>query len=60
MNQRGLVPGDGWRIVDRWWTPQPVERLFLTLEAPDGAQVCVGYDMQTQKWSLTLEAREEA
>lgn len=55
MSERALVPKEGWRVIDQWWLPQPVERLFIVLEAPDSASVCVGYDMQTKKWTMSVE-----
>lgn len=36
-----LVSTEYWRAVDRWWTDEPSERLFLAIEAPGAVSHCL-------------------
>ncbi len=48
---------DWWRSIDRWWSDQPEERLWVALEAPDGSHAAIGYDPFTKTWTLEVEPR---
>jgi len=44
---------DRWGVTDRWWTDEPVRRLFVELEAPDGSRCVVSYDVNKKEWKIT-------
>jgi hypothetical protein len=47
-----LAPWDAWHVVDRWWTDHPIHRCYLTVRAPNGKLACIGWDGDTETWSL--------
>jgi hypothetical protein len=46
---------DRWRVVDQWWTDEPVDRLFMVVRAPTGDKMAVRWDSGTSTWSLREE-----
>jgi hypothetical protein len=50
-----LEPMDGWSTVDRWWTPIPERKSWLTVRAPSGRSVVICWDATTEVWSLSEE-----
>jgi hypothetical protein len=44
-----------WRIVDRWWTDEPVDRRYFDLVLESGENAVVYRDGETQTW-LTQRA----
>jgi hypothetical protein len=52
-----------WRVVDRWWTDEPLDRYYAALRSPDleidlRARVC--WDSAKKEWSLIVESEPEA
>jgi hypothetical protein len=39
-----------WRVVDRWWTEDPVRRRYFEVILDDGRNVVVFRDELTGKW----------
>ncbi|HEY3105393.1 MAG TPA: hypothetical protein VGJ49_01215 [Gaiellaceae bacterium] len=39
-----------WRVVDRWWTEEPVRRRYFDLVLETGENVAVFYDLDHQEW----------
>jgi len=39
-----------WRIVDRWWTDEPVDRRYFDLVLETGENTVVYRDGETQTW----------
>jgi hypothetical protein len=39
-----------WRIVDRWWTEEPVDRRYFDLVLESGENAVVYRDDETQTW----------
>lgn len=39
-----------WRIDDRWWTDQPVQRHYYEVELADGQVVTLFQDGLTKEW----------
>jgi hypothetical protein len=39
-----------WRIVDRWWTEEPVTRRYFDLVLASGENVVVYYDGEAESW----------
>ncbi len=39
-----------WRIVDRWWTEEPVDRRYFELVLETGENSVVYRDGETQAW----------
>jgi hypothetical protein len=39
-----------WRIVDRWWTEEPVDRRYFDLVLETGENVVVYRDGETGAW----------
>ena len=39
-----------WRIVDRWWTEEPVDRRYFEVVLESGRNVCVYRDGERQCW----------
>jgi hypothetical protein len=44
-----------WRIVDRWWTDEPIDRRYFDLVLESGENAVVYRDGETGKW-LTQRA----
>ena len=41
---------DEWRVVDRWWTDEPVQRRYFELVLASGRNVVVFVDEPTGRW----------
>jgi hypothetical protein len=39
-----------WRVVDRWWTDEPVDRRYFEVVLESGQNVCVYRDREQQCW----------
>jgi hypothetical protein len=39
-----------WRVVDRWWTEEPVRRRYFEVVLDSGRNVVVFQDELTEKW----------
>ena len=51
VNRRGVaLLREEWRIVDRWWTDEPVDRRYFDLVLETGENTVVYRDGETQTW----------
>ena len=39
-----------WRVVDRWWTEEPVDRRYFEVVLEGGRNVCVYRDQEAGCW----------
>jgi hypothetical protein len=39
-----------WRVVDRWWTDEPVDRRYFEVVLEGGRNVCVYREGEAQCW----------
>jgi hypothetical protein len=39
-----------WRVVDRWWTEEPVDRRYFEVVLESGRNVCVYRDEEAGCW----------
>ena len=39
-----------WRVVDRWWTDEPVDRRYFEVVLESGRNVCVYRDRERRCW----------
>jgi len=39
-----------WRVVDRWWTEEPVSRRYFDTVLEDGRCAVVFYDEEGRRW----------
>ena len=39
-----------WRVVDRWWTDDPVDRRYFEVVLESGQNVCVYRDREVGSW----------
>jgi hypothetical protein len=39
-----------WRVVDRWWTEEPVDRRYFDLVLASGENAIVFLDGEAQRW----------
>jgi hypothetical protein len=39
-----------WRVVDRWWTEDPVDRRYFEVVLESGQNVCVYRDQEASSW----------
>ena len=39
-----------WRVVDRWWTEEPVDRRYFDVVLESGENAVVYRDCETQTW----------
>ncbi|MET0560786.1 MAG: hypothetical protein ABW012_04075 [Gaiellaceae bacterium] len=39
-----------WRVVDRWWTDEPVDRHYYEVVLEGGRNVCVYRDVEKLCW----------
>jgi hypothetical protein len=39
-----------WRVVDRWWTGEPVRRRYFDLVLETGENVAVFFDLERETW----------
>ena len=51
VNRRGVaLVREEWRIVDRWWTDEPVDRRYFELVLETGENVVVYRDGESGTW----------
>jgi hypothetical protein len=51
VNRQGVsVVREEWRIVDRWWTEEPVARRYFDLVLESGQRVVVYHDGDRGTW----------
>ena len=51
VNRQGVaVVREEWRIVDRWWTDEPVDRRYFDLVLETGENVVVYRDGESGTW----------
>jgi hypothetical protein len=48
--QRVAVVREEWRVVDRWWTEEPVNRRYFEVVLETGENVCVFRDAEAACW----------
>jgi len=39
-----------WRVVDRWWTEEPIDRRYFEVVLESGRNVCVYRDREVRCW----------
>jgi hypothetical protein len=39
-----------WRVVDRWWTDEPVDRRYFEVVLESGRNTAVYYDREAKSW----------
>jgi hypothetical protein len=39
-----------WRVVDRWWTEEPVDRRYFEVVLETGQNVVVFHDGESGRW----------
>jgi hypothetical protein len=44
------VVREEWRVVDRWWTEEPVDRRYFDVVLESGQNVCVYRDREAGAW----------
>ena len=44
------VVREEWRVVDRWWTEEPVDRRYFEVVLEGGQNVCVYRDQEASSW----------
>lgn len=44
------VMREEWRVVDRWWTDEPVDRRYFEVVLESGRNVCVYRDRELRCW----------
>jgi hypothetical protein len=49
-HQPVAVVREEWRVVDRWWTEEPVDRRYFDLVLETGQHVCVFRDAEAGCW----------
>ena len=51
MNRQPVaVVREEWRVVDRWWTEEPVDRRYFDLVLETGRVAVVFHDGETGAW----------
>lgn len=51
VNREGVtVVREEWRVVDRWWTDEPVDRRYFEVVLESGRNVCVYRDRERGCW----------
>ena len=48
--QRVALVREEWRVVDRWWTEQPVDRRYFDVVLASGENAVVFLDGEAQSW----------
>ena len=44
------VVREEWRVVDRWWTEEPIDRRYFDVVLEGGQNVCVYRDQELSAW----------
>jgi hypothetical protein len=51
VNHRAVaLVREEWRVVDRWWTEEPVERRYFEVVLESGENTVVFHDVSTGRW----------
>ena len=51
VNRVGVaVVREEWRVVDRWWTEEPVDRRYFDVVLETGENACVYRDEEAGSW----------
>jgi hypothetical protein len=51
VNRQGVaLVREEWRIVDRWWTEEPISRRYFDVVLEDGSQAVVFRDEERGGW----------
>ncbi len=51
VNRRGVaLVREEWRVVDRWWTDEPISRRYFDLVLESGENVVVFRDEERESW----------
>jgi hypothetical protein len=45
-----MLVREEWRVVDRWWTDDPVDRRYFEVVLESGRNVCVYRDAEAKCW----------
>lgn len=45
-----LVVREEWRVVDRWWTDEPIDRRYFEVVLESGRNTAVFYDGESKRW----------
>jgi len=48
--QQVALVREEWRVVDRWWTEDPVDRRYFEVVLESGQNVCVYRDQEARSW----------
>ena len=48
--QQVALVREEWRVVDRWWTEQPVDRRYFDVVLASGENAVVFLDAEVQGW----------
>jgi hypothetical protein len=48
--QQVALVREEWRVVDRWWTEDPVDRRYFEVVLESGQNVCVYRDQEACAW----------
>jgi hypothetical protein len=48
--QQVALVREEWRVVDRWWTEEPVDRRYFDVVLASGENVVVFLDGDAQRW----------
>ena len=51
VNRAGVVAlREEWRVVDRWWTEEPVNRRYFDVVLAGGERAVVFHDQEVGRW----------
>jgi hypothetical protein len=51
VNREGVaLVREEWRVVDRWWTDDPLDRRYFDLVLESGQNACVFRDEELGRW----------
>lgn len=51
MNRQAVaLVREEWRLVDRWWTEEPLTRRYFDLVLESGQNVVVFHDGERRRW----------
>ena len=51
VNRQGVaVVREEWRVVDRWWTEEPVNRRYFEVVLESGQNIVVFHDDENGRW----------
>jgi hypothetical protein len=48
--QQVALVREEWRVVDRWWTEEPIDRRYFDVVLASGENVVVYLDGEAQRW----------